>query len=478
MMNELQVITPEMTLAGLGCLVLLVDVFKREESNLTFWTASLSLVVVCLLVVFWRPDQPVYAFGSTFKLDQVSSLLKIFILITGLGAFFYANYYFEKFNLKQSEFYSLAIFSILGMLVLASAHSLLTVYLGLELLSLSLYAMVAMDRDSKFAAEAAMKYFVLGALASGILLYGISMLYGATGTLDLIELKTLGMVKHSDLLLVFGLVFVLVGIGFKLGVVPFHMWIPDVYEGSKTPVTLFLSSAPKIAAYAMALRVLGEGLVSLSADWLQMLTFMAVLSMGVGNIAAIAQSSFKRMLAYSTIAHMGFLLLGFIATSPGGYAASMFYVVVYSIMGMGAFAALLLVVSPNNLDETITRFKGLSLTNPAASFMFLILMLSLAGIPPFAGFWAKWFVLKELVASGMLWLAVIAVIFSLIGAYYYLRIIKYMYFDSDDVANSPIFWNRSVGTVFTVNAVAILFLGFFPGILMSECLKAVLSSVV
>ena len=338
--------------------------------------------------------------------------------------------------------------------------------------------MVAMDRDSKFAAEAAMKYFVLGALASGILLYGISMLYGAAGTLDLIELKTQGMAKHSDLLLVFGLVFVLVGIGFKLGVVPFHMWIPDVYEGSRTPVTLFLSSAPKIAAYAMALRVLGEGLVGLSAEWLQMLTFMAVLSMGVGNIAAIAQSNFKRMLAYSTIAHMGFLLLGFIATSPGGYAASMFYVVVYSIMGMGAFAALLLVVSPNNLDETITRFKGLSLTNPAASFMFLILMLSLAGIPPFAGFWAKWFVLKELVASGMLWLAVIAVIFSLIGAYYYLRIIKYMYFDSDDVANSPIFWNRSVGTVFTVNAVAILFLGFFPGILMSECLKAVLSSVV
>mgnify|MGYP002849769745 FL=1 len=196
MMNELQVITPEMTLAGLGCLVLLVDVFKREESNLTFWTASLSLVVVCLLVVVWRPDQPVYAFGSTFKLDQVSSLLKIFILITGLGTFFYANYYFEKFNLKQSEFYSLAIFSMLGMLVLASAHSLLTVYLGLELLSLSLYAMVAMDRDSKFAAEAAMKYFVLGALASGILLYGISMLYGAAGTLDLIELKTQ---KHVSL---------------------------------------------------------------------------------------------------------------------------------------------------------------------------------------------------------------------------------------------------------------------------------------
>ena len=268
------------------------------------------------------------------------------------------------------------------------------------------------------------------------------------------------------------------GIGFKLGVVPFHMWIPDVYEGSQTPVTLFLSSAPKIAAYAMALRVLGEGLVGLAPYWLQMLTLLAILSMGLGNIAAIAQSNFKRMLAYSTIAHMGFLLLGLIAASPGGYAAAMFYVIVYSIMGMGAFAALLLVVSPKNLDEQITRFKGLSRTNPWVSLMILMLMLSLAGIPPFAGFWAKWFVLKELIASGMLWLAVIAVIFSLIGAFYYLRIIKFMYFDLDDNDVESISWGRNIGLIFSINSGAILILGFFPGLLMSECLKAVLTSII
>jgi len=338
--------------------------------------------------------------------------------------------------------------------------------------------MVAMDRDSKIAAEAAMKYFVLGALASGILLYGMSMLYGATGTLDLGELRSQGVSQSGDLLLTFGLVFVLVGIGFKLGVVPFHMWIPDVYEGSQTPVTLFLSSAPKIAAYAMALRVLGEGLVGLAPYWLQMLTLLAILSMGLGNIAAIAQSNFKRMLAYSTIAHMGFLLLGLIAASPGGYAAAMFYVIVYSIMGMGAFAALLLVVSPKNLDEQISRFKGLSRTNPWVSLMILILMLSLAGIPPFAGFWAKWFVLKELIASGMLWLAVIAVIFSLIGAFYYLRIVKFMYFDFDNNADKSISWGRNISLIFSINSGAILVLGFFPGLLMSECLKAVLTSII
>ena len=477
-MNELQTIIPEITLVSLGCLVLLVDVFKRDGSNLTFWAASLSLVIVGFQVVFWRPLAPVLAFNSSFKLDQVSTLLKIFILVTSFGAFFYANYHFEKFKKKQSEFFSLALFAVAGMMVLVSSHNMLTVYLGLELLSLSLYAMVAMDRDSKFAAEAAMKYFVLGALASGILLYGISMLYGATGTLDLGELRSFGLRQSEDLLLTFGLVFVLVGIGFKLGVVPFHMWIPDVYEGSRTPVTLFLSSAPKIAAYAMALRVLGEGLAGLAPYWLQMMVFLAVLSMGVGNVAAIAQSNFKRMLAYSTIAHMGFLLLGLIAATPGGYAASMFYVIVYSIMGMGAFGALLLIVSPRNLDEKITRFRGLSVTNPWISVMLLILMLSLAGIPPFAGFWAKWFVLKELIASGMLWLAVVAVVFSLIGAFYYLRIIKYIYFDPNDKVDESISWTKSIAVVFSVNAIAVMVLGLFPGILMSESLKAILASVI
>ncbi len=477
-MNELQAIIPEITLVTLACLVLLVDVFKKEGSKLTFWTASLALVVVGIQVIVWRPSLPMLVFDSSFKLDQVSVLLKIFVVMTGVGSFFYAQYHFEKFEKNQTEFFSLALFSIVGMMVLVSSHNLLTVYLGLELLSLSLYAMVAMDRDSKIAAEAAMKYFVLGALASGILLYGMSMLYGATGTLDLGELRSQGVSQSGDLLLTFGLVFVLVGVGFKLGVVPFHMWIPDVYEGSQTPVTLFLSSAPKIAAYAMALRVLGEGLVGLAPYWLQMLTLLAILSMGLGNIAAIAQSNFKRMLAYSTIAHMGFLLLGLIAASPGGYAASMFYVIVYSIMGMGAFAALLLVVSPKNLDEQISRFKGLSRTNPWVSLMILILMLSLAGIPPFAGFWAKWFVLKELIASGMLWLAVIAVIFSLIGAFYYLRIVKFMYFDFDNNADKSISWGRNIGLIFSINSGAILVLGFFPGLLMSECLKAVLTSII
>lgn len=314
-----------------------------------------------------------------------------------------------------------------------------------------------------------MKYFILGALASGMLLYGISMLYGVSGTLQLDELLAGSeVVGQERLLLIFGVVFVIVGIAFKLGVVPFHMWLPDVYQGASTPVTLFLGTAPKIAAFAMAIRILADGLQGVSEQWAGMLIILAVLSMSVGNIVAIAQANMKRMLAYSTIAHMGFLLLGILAANNSGYAASMFYVIVYTIMSMGAFGAVILLSQANNESDRIVDFSGLATRSPWFGFIMLVIMFSMAGVPPFAGFWAKWYVLKEVVAAGYVWLAGLAVLFSIIGAYYYLRVVKIMYFD-DATENDAPEASEDMKLVLSVNGLAIVLLGLLPGALMSIC---------
>ena len=475
-MNEIFAVLPEATLTAFACLVLLVDVSGGARSQaMTFWVAVIAVLVVLVEIAVWFPEHTVTAFNDTFRTDPMSAVLKAFLMVIVLLAFFYAREYFLRRGRLMTEFFILGLFATIGMMVLISAHNLLTVYLGLELLSLSLYAMVAMDRDSIPASEAAMKYFVLGALASGMLLYGMSMLYGVAGTLDLSLISEQTLAAEDDLLFTFGLVFVLIGIAFKLGIAPFHMWVPDVYQGAPTPVTLFLGSAPKLAAFAMAIRLLTDGLGGLSEHWQPMLILLAITTMALGNIVAIAQTNLKRMLAYSTIAHMSFLLLGILAANAIGYAASMFYVIVYALMSMGAFGAIIILATATNESDQLQDFAGLSRRSPWVAFLMMVLMFSLAGVPPFAGFWAKWFVLKEVVAAGYAWLAAVAVFFSLIGVYYYLRVVKLMYFDEADSAAEAIDSSEDVRLVFSVNGISILVIGFLPGTLMSVCLSAMLA---
>ncbi|MDP6183560.1 MAG: NADH-quinone oxidoreductase subunit NuoN [Gammaproteobacteria bacterium] len=469
-MTDLGLIIPETTLLVLTCAVLLIDVYRRQESNVvTFWAAIVSILVVLSLMALFFPDGSTIAFSGMVKLDPMGTVLKAFALVLVLLSFFYARDYYDKNREQVSEYYILSLFATTGMLVLISANSLLTVYLGLELLSLSLYSMVAMRRDSIESSEAAMKYFVLGALASGMLLYGMSILYGVSGTLQLHELLvSSGATGQQRVLMVFGVVFVIVGIAFKLGVVPFHMWLPDVYQGSSTPVTLFIGTAPKIAAFAMAIRLLADGLQGLAEEWSAMLIILSVLSMAIGNIVAIAQTNIKRMLAYSTIAHMGFLLLGILAASNSGYASSMFYVIVYALMSMGAFGTVILLSRSDTEADQIADFSGLSKRSPWFGFIMLVLMFSMAGVPPFAGFWAKWYVLKEVIAAGHVWLAGVAVLFSVIGAYYYVRIVKLMYFDASR-DRKALEASQDMKLVLSVNGLAIFLMGVLPGALMSIC---------
>ena len=472
-MKEIITVFPEILLASLTCLIMVIDVFLPEKKRAaTFWLSILSILGVLVVVATWLPSENLRSFHGNFISDPVAIVMKSALLIVVLMSFFYAKDFFERHEGDKNTFFILALFSTLGMMFLISANTLLTVYLGLELLSLSLYAMVAMDRDSPKASEAAMKYFVLGAMASGLLLYGMSMLYGVSGTLDLAELSTQELSDGNRILYAFGLVFILIGIAFKLGVAPFHMWVPDVYEGASTPVALFLSSAPKLAAFVMALRLLAEGLGGLAGDWQIMLISLAIISMGLGNVIAIAQTNFKRMLAYSTIAHMGFLLLGIATANVMGYSAAMFYVIVYAVMGMGAFGAIILLSTPENSCENLDDLKGLARRTPWTAFVLLIVIFSLAGVPPFAGFWAKWFVLKEVVAAGYAWLAALAVFFSLIGAFYYLRVIKLMYFDEGSETLEAVQQSEEARLIFSLNGVTILLLGLLPGALMSVCLGA------
>ncbi len=416
-----------------------------------------------------------YAFDNHFINDKMSVVLKAFIAMVTFVVYFYSYDYLKEHGLIKGEYFILGLFAVLGMMIMSSAASLLTVYLGLELLSLSLYSMIAMHKDTLSASEAAMKYFVLGALASGMLLYGISMLYGASGVIDLQGIADYAMNNPdtgSNLLMVFGMVFLIVGIAFKLGAVPFHMWVPDIYEGSPTAVTMFISTAPKVAAFAMAIRLLSDGLQELLSDWQGMLIILSILSMAVGNIIAISQVNIKRMLAYSTIAHVGFFLMGITSGTDNGYAGSMFYILVYALMSMGSFAMVILLGRKGFEADKLEDFKGLAKRSPWYAFIMLVLMFSMAGIPPLIGFWAKWFVIKEIIDMGLIWLAAVAVIFSVIGAFYYLRIVKLMFFDEPE-AMTAIKATSSMRFVISVNGLVILILGFVPGALMTLCLSAV-----
>lgn len=370
----------------------------------------------------------------------------------------------------EVEYYVLGLFSILGMMVLVSADHLLSLFLGLELFSLPVYAMVALHRDVKACSEAAMKYFVMGAIASGILLYGISMLYGATQTLfiPLIAHTIASTPPSQQLILTFGLVFVVVGVAFKLGAVPFHMWVPDVYEGAPSSVTLFITSAPKIAALGMAVRLLVDAMPGLSQEWQQLLVIIAILSMAVGNLAAVVQSNIKRMLAYSSIAHMGYMTLGLLTATPDGYAAATFYIIAYAIMSLIAFGMILILSKAGFEAEKIDDFRGLNTRNPGLAFLMLLVMFSMAGIPPLVGFMAKVAVLNALIVTHQLWLAVVALLFAIIGAYYYINVVKVMYFE-DPKIKTPVVWSWSSKITLSLNGLVILFLGLSPGLLFNIC---------
>ncbi|MEI8035393.1 MAG: NADH-quinone oxidoreductase subunit NuoN [Betaproteobacteria bacterium] len=475
---------PEIFLLAMTCVILVADLFISDENRgTTYFLTQLALAGSAFLTWFishhLNAGDPIRTFGGMFVSDMMSNVLKMTTYLGVMAVLVYSRSYLMARHMFRGEFFALALFATLGMLIMISANHLLILYLGLELLSLSLYAMVALQRDSAKATEAAMKYFILGALASGMLLYGMSMIYGATGSLELTRIASLiddNAAKNVGLIL--GLVFVVAGIGFKLGAVPFHMWIPDVYEGSPTAVTLFLGSIPKLAAFAFMIRLLVQGLgnTDIQMHWQQMLVVMSVLSLAIGNIAAIAQTNLKRMLAYSTISHMGFLLLGIISGGVNGYVSSMFYAIVYVLMNLGAFGMMLLLSRDGFEAEHIDDYKGLNQRSPWYAFLMLIIMLSMAGVPPLVGFYSKFSVLQSIVENGNIGLAVIAVIFSLIGAFYYLRIVKVMYFD-EPVDTSVIAPRNDAKWLLTINALALLFFGLMPQSLMVLCANSILGSL-
>ncbi|MCB4359135.1 NADH-quinone oxidoreductase subunit NuoN [Quatrionicoccus australiensis] len=478
---------PEIFLAVMALAILMIDLLvKDSRRTVTFVLTQLTLVGCALLQFGSSTGEIVYTFSNMFVDDLMSDLLKLFLYMTVIVVMFYSRgYIIERPTMNKGEYYVLTLFATLGMMVMISANHFLTIYLGLELLSLSLYAMVAMNRDSATSTEAAMKYFVLGALASGLLLYGMSMIYGATGTLEITgvgERLLSGGVNKS--VLVFGLVFLVSGLAFKLGVVPFHMWIPDVYHGAPTSVTLFIGSAPKLAAFAIVMRLLVNGLITMAADWQMMLIILSVLSMAIGNLAAIAQTNLKRMLAYSAISHMGFMLLGITTGVVSGdaryalnaYSSAMFYVIAYVMMSAGTFGMILLMSRAGFEADNLEDFKGLNKRSPWFAGVMLMLMFSMAGVPFFIGFFAKFSVLQAVVAAGYMWLAIVAVLFSLIGAFYYLRVVKLMYFDAP-ADETPIAAGLDMKILVSVNGLAVAGFGIFPQMIMSLCAYALLRSL-
>jgi NADH-quinone oxidoreductase subunit N len=468
----------EIFLLAMVCFILIADLMLTKSSKIfTYLLVQLTLLGCSVITVGTHQNGVFYAFNGMFVDDLMSDVLKMLTYLGMSMVLVYSRQYLMVRGLFTGEFMVLALFALLGMNVMISANHFLTLYLGLELLSLSLYAMVALQRDSAIATEAAMKYFVLGALASGLLLYGMSMLYGATGSLELGAISNA--IAHgvqNKSLLVFGLVFIVSGLAFKLGVVPFHMWVPDVYHGAPTAMTMLIGSVPKLAAFAFVVRILVEGLQSLEHDWSGMLIILAIASMALGNLSAIAQTNIKRMFAYSTITHMGFLLLGLISGGVEGYGSSMFYAVVYVMMSLGGFGMIMLLSRAGFEADTLNDFKGLNQRSPWLAFMMMLLMLSMAGIPPTVGFYAKFSVLNAIIQTGHTWLAIVAVLFSLIGAFYYLRVIKLMYFDTPE-SHAPINVTSDTGLLISLNGLGVLFLGLMPGTLMSICAVSVQQSL-
>jgi NADH-quinone oxidoreductase subunit N len=464
---------PEMTLLGLICVVLIADLFVDDDKRIvTFWLAILSVGVTALTVLLTDPGNGVVIFDGSYISDSLSQILKLGCTLFVAIGFVYARDYLVANNLHKGEFYLLGLFGLLGMLIMISANSMLTMYLGLETLALSMYALVAIDRNNVVSAEAAMKYFVLGAIASGCLLYGISWIYGVTGTLQFHEIAFAiaddpGL---NNLPLWFGLAFLIVGIAFKFGGVPFHMWLPDVYQGARTPATYYLATAPKLAALALALRILVEGLGGLQDTWGQMLMIVAVLSLLVGNIVAIVQTNIKRMLGYSTIAHVGFILLALFVGTEQGNAAALFYTLTYVVAAAGAFGIIILLSRGGFEAHHISDIKGLNARSPWFAAMMMLLMFSMAGIPPLVGFFGKLNVIAALLDANYTGLAILSVVASVIGAFYYLRVIWYMYFEEAE-DQAVLQSGTDARVVLSLNSLAVLALGIMPGWLWTICLQ-------
>lgn len=491
-MNQMNwsAVGPEIVLLAMACVVALVDLWVTHPRRLpTYLLTQASLaVVLALQICAYVSGETIYTMQRMVVADPMGHLLGAFATIAVMVSLVYARPYAAERDMLKGELFTLSLFSLLGIAVMLAANNFLVVYLGLELMSLSLYALVAMRRDHAEATEAAMKYFVLGALASGFLLYGLSMMYGATGSLDIPEVfRAIGTGTINKQVMVLGIVFVVAGLGFKLGAVPFHMWVPDVYQGAPTAVTLLIGGAPKLAAFAITIRLLVEGMLGLAVDWQQMLAVLSIGSMLLGNIAAIAQSNLKRMLAYSSIAQMGFMLLGLCSGVVSGntlsagnsYASSMFYIVTYVLTTLGSFGIIMLLARQGFEAEQIDDLKGLAKRSPWFALVMTILMLSLAGLPPTVGFYAKLSVLQSLVSTnieGYLWLAVLAVVLSLVGAYYYLRVIKVMYFD-EPTDTRPIESPGDVRALLSLNGLAVLLFGILPGGLMTLCVNAIVKAL-
>ena len=480
---------PEIVLLVMACVVTLADLFvKSPKRTATYVLTLVSLGGVALLhAVYADAGQTLYGFGRMVVSDPMGHWLKCFAIIAVMVTLVYSRpYAADREMLRGGEIFSLSLFALLGMSMMISGQNFIVIYLGLELLTLSSYALVALRRDHTQASEAAMKYFVLGAMASGFLLYGMSMMYGATGSLELSAvLKAIASGQVNHLVLVFGLVFIVAGLAFKIGAVPFHMWIPDVYQGAPTAATLMIGGAPKLAAFAILVRLLVEGLLPLAFDWQQMLALLAIGSLLIGNLAAIAQTNVKRMLAYSTISQMGFVLLGFVAGVINGettlaanaYSSAMFYMVSYVLTTLAAFGVIMLLARQGFESEEITDLAGLNQRSPLYAGVMAICLFSMAGIPPMVGFYAKLSVLQSLLASGQgfyLGLAIFAVIMSLIGAFYYLRVVKVMYFD-EPVTATTVSASLDVRLVLSTNGLLVLLLGIFPGALMALCANSIVS---
>jgi NADH-quinone oxidoreductase subunit N len=485
-------VLPEIVLLAMACVIAIVDLFvEDEERSTTFWLTQATLAVVALLQLqALSAGRAEFALQGMFAADPLGHLLAFFATVAVMITIAYARPYIGPREMCKGEFFTLSLFVLLGVCVMVSANNFLVVYLGLELMSLSLYALTALRRDHANATEAAMKYFVLGALASGFLLYGLSMMYGATGSLDIQRVfEVIGKGQVNQSVLVFGLVFVVAGLAFKFGAAPFHMWVPDVYHGAPTAVTLLIAGAPKLAAFGMTMRLLVEGMLGLATDWQQMLSVLAVMSLLIGNLAAIAQTNLKRMLAYSAIAQIGFMLLALTAGVVSGntlsagnaYSSALFYMVIYVLTTLGSFGLIMLLARRGFECEEISDLSGLNARSPWMAGVMAVFMFSLAGIPPTAGFYAKLSVLQALITTNLphhLWLAIFAVLVSLVGAFYYLRIVKVMYFDEPTAdAAAPSEQARGIHALLAANGGAVLLLGILPGGLMTLCSMAILRAL-
>jgi NADH-quinone oxidoreductase subunit N len=460
-----------------GCVILMAGVFFPKRENLSYYLSQLTLLIAAWLT--WHVysvsaaagQVPLVAFANGFILDGLAVFLKMLILVSCFFTFMYARAYNKVFRLPDNEFYVLGLFSVLGMMVLVSGYNFITLFLGLELLSLPIYAMVAFQRTQRRGIEASLKYFLIGAVASGLLLYGMSILFALTQSIDvhtvaqMVSQQSLGSQWH---VLLFALVFILAGVAFKLGVAPFHMWVPDVFDGAPNSITLFLSAAPKVAAFGLLVRLLVEAMPGASLQWQHLLIVVAILSMAVGNIAAIVQTNIKRMLAYSSIAHGGYMLLGIICATPRGYSAALFYLLSYTVMTLGSFGMLVMLSYTGYEVTNIDDLFGLNTRNPWMAFMMLLVMFSMAGIPPLVGFMAKVGVLEALIHVHLTWLAIVAIIFAIIGAFYYIRVIKVMYFE-EPYSVEPIPSSLDAKVAVTINGLAVLLLGIFPGVFYGLC---------